>query len=257
MLSAKIGYFRASLDPAAAAYIAAVEAADGQALEPAVRTAINNFVVGCKADGIWSAIKASCILCGSRTLSGALVPLVGTAPTNFNFVAADYNRKTGLVGNGSNKYLNSNRNNNADPRNSQHLAVHMSGGGPPVVAAGAGNFGTSEFRQPVGLPTTMRFSSRSSANSDATFSGTLSGFIGKSRSVSQSFTAFLQGAELAPFSQASQEAFNGNLLVFARTTSSGFSTSRLTFYSIGESLSLSSLNSRVTALYNAIGAAIP
>jgi hypothetical protein len=75
----------AALDSDAAAYIAAVEAADGQSLEVDVKTAINNFIVGCKADGIWTALKASCILSGARTLSGALVPLVGTAPTNFNF----------------------------------------------------------------------------------------------------------------------------------------------------------------------------
>jgi hypothetical protein len=50
------------LDPDAAAYIAAVEDTDGQALEAAVVDAIDAFVVGCKADGIWSAIKASCIL---------------------------------------------------------------------------------------------------------------------------------------------------------------------------------------------------
>jgi hypothetical protein len=81
-------------------------------------------VIGCKQDGIWTAIKASCILAGARTLTGALVPLAGTAPTNFNFVDADYNRKTGLVGNGSNKYLNSNRAGNADPQNSFHHAVY-------------------------------------------------------------------------------------------------------------------------------------
>ena len=74
-------------DTDAGNYIQAVEAADGQALEAATRQAINNFVVGCKQDGIWSAIKASCILAGARTLNGALVPLVGTAPTNNNFVS--------------------------------------------------------------------------------------------------------------------------------------------------------------------------
>jgi hypothetical protein len=41
------------------AYIAAVETADGQALEPAIRTAYDQFIRGCKADGIWDAIKAS------------------------------------------------------------------------------------------------------------------------------------------------------------------------------------------------------
>jgi hypothetical protein len=92
-------------DPDAKAYIAAVEVADGQALEPAIRTAYNNFILGCKSDGIWDAIKASCILAGARSLSGALVPLKGSAPTNNNFVSGDYVRTTGLVGDGTTKYL--------------------------------------------------------------------------------------------------------------------------------------------------------
>ena len=71
-----------SLDRDAAVYLNAVAVADGEQLEPAVRKAINDFVNGCKQDGIWDAIKASCILAGARTLAGALVPLVGTAPTN-------------------------------------------------------------------------------------------------------------------------------------------------------------------------------
>jgi hypothetical protein len=88
-------------DEDAGNYIQAVETADAQALEPATRKAINNFVIGCKQDGIWDAIKASCILAGARTRLGALTPLAGTAPTSFNFVDGDYNRKTGLVGDGS------------------------------------------------------------------------------------------------------------------------------------------------------------
>jgi hypothetical protein len=71
-------------DPDALRYIAAVQTADQQSLEPAVRKAITDFIVGCKADGIWSAIKASCILMGARTLSGALTPLRGGTPTNVN-----------------------------------------------------------------------------------------------------------------------------------------------------------------------------
>ncbi len=90
--------FSGLTDADAIAYVAAVEAADGQALEFGVGKAINDFVVGCKLDGTWSAIKASCILAGARTLNGALVPLAGTAPTNNNFVSGDYNRKTGVGG---------------------------------------------------------------------------------------------------------------------------------------------------------------
>jgi len=84
-------------DADASTYIEAVEVADGQALETGVRYAINDFVIGCKQDGIWDAIKASCIMAGARTLDGALVPLVGTAPTNYNFVAGDYNRELSLI----------------------------------------------------------------------------------------------------------------------------------------------------------------
>jgi hypothetical protein len=113
-------------DADAEAYLLAVEAADGQQLEQTVGDAIDAFVVGCKADGIWAALKASCLLAGARTLSGALVPLVGTAPTPVSFVSGDYNRTTGLLGNGTTKFINSNRSNEADPRNSKHLCVFMS-----------------------------------------------------------------------------------------------------------------------------------
>jgi hypothetical protein len=122
---AAVGRPPAVSDSDAEAYLQAVETADGNFLEAAVRTAVNDFVVGCKADGIWAAIKASCILAGARTLTGALVPLVGAAPTSFNFVDGDYDRKTGLAGDGSTKYLDSNRSNSADGQNNQHVAVYQ------------------------------------------------------------------------------------------------------------------------------------
>jgi hypothetical protein len=102
-------------DEDAGNYIQAVETADAQALEPATRKAINNFVIGCKQDGIWTAIKASCILAGARTLAGALVPLVGTAPTNNGFIGigTDYVRKTGLVASSVSLHVFSRSNNNA------------------------------------------------------------------------------------------------------------------------------------------------
>jgi len=117
-----------SYDADALAYIAAVEAADtaaGQSggLESGVKDAINALFVGCKADGTWSAIKASCILAGARTLSGALVPLVGPVPGNVGpFVSGDYNRKTGLKGNGT-KNLLSNYTLLASNSTNTHLSV--------------------------------------------------------------------------------------------------------------------------------------
>jgi hypothetical protein len=48
------------------AYIAAVEQLMARLLSIQVAR-IDDFVRGCKADGIWNAIKASCILAGART----------------------------------------------------------------------------------------------------------------------------------------------------------------------------------------------
>jgi hypothetical protein len=263
MLAGKIGYFRASLDPAAAAYIAAVEAADGQALEAAVRTAINNFVVGCKADGIWSAIKASCILCGARTLSGALVPLVGAAPTNFNFVAGDYNRKTGLVGNASTKYLVTNRAGNADPQNSNHIAVYASTAHSNASNAGAyvatggilGLAGASDLGR-SGANTANLFSrSRNSTSFAIDGAGAATGFIGLSRSASASYSRRANGTS-GFASVTSETPASPNYHIFRFSDASGYCNGRLAFYSVGESLDIALLDTRITTLYNAIGAAV-
>jgi hypothetical protein len=242
-------------EPEAVSYVAAVEAADGEPLEFGVAKAINDFVLGCKNDGIWSAIKASCILAGARTLNGALVPLVGAAPTNFNFVAGDYNRSTGLVGDGSTKYLDSNRNNNADPRNNAHMSVycsvpHTSTG--PHIGVGTTNSGSTHINQGG---TTLAFRNRSSST-DVINGARLQGFLGMSRALSTSFSA-RASASTQVYSRTSQVPLNGSIQVFSRTGDSNYGDQRLAFYSIGESLDLAALDTRVSDLITAIGAAIP
>ena len=110
-------------DPDATTYLQAVEAADGQTLEIGVAQAVNDFVVGCKANGIWTSATQLLMPCGPRTLTGALIPLKGTSPTNNGFLTGDYNRKTGL-GDPSNtsKWLNSNILQNSLPHFSHALA---------------------------------------------------------------------------------------------------------------------------------------
>jgi len=232
------------MDPDAAAYITAVETADGQALEEKVKIAIDNFVLGCKADGIWSAIKASCILAGARTLNGALVPLVGTAPTNYNFVAGDYNRETGLVGNGSTKYLDSGRTNNADPQDSHHLSVYK-------TTAGSGTY--------IGAPDSQVGSgavrSRNSTLTSVSTAANL-GFLGVNRNNPSDFAYRVGGANFTS-SLVSQAAGTNVVSVFSYGGATAYSDARLAFYSIGESLDLARLDARVTDLINAIGVAIP
>ena len=243
------------MDPDAAAYITAVETADGQALEEKVKIAIDNFVLGCKADGIWSAIKASCILAGARTLNGALVPLAGSAPINFNFVSGDYNRKTGLVGNGSTKYLDSSRKANADPNNNTHLSCFLSTQAPGSLAGYLGTATPSPGKQ-IG------------SNASA-YESYVNGSFVKVSLLPFGFTgsSLKNGVQTARVKNAlytAQSAPNitstGSIFVFAKEQNGyaiSFLSSRLAFYSIGEALDLALLDARVTDLINAFGAAIP
>jgi hypothetical protein len=249
--------FNGVTDPDAGAYIAAVEAADGQLLEFAVGKAINDFVVGCKLDGIWNAIKASCILAGARTLSGALVPLAGTAPTNNNFVSGDYGRKTGLIGNGATKYLDSNRANNADPQNSNHYSVYLA-----TAFNGAGNALLSSF---VDAATGRNYLDYRIQNRGAQAGITSAmagdqGLIGTSRASATSFDIRIRQLNYIDTGSSSAPD-SGSITLFARKSSVGVVSAlyggRLAFYSIGESLDLALLDARVSALITAFGVAIP
>jgi hypothetical protein len=249
------------MDTDAAAYITAVETADGQALEEKTKIAIDNFVLGCKADGIWSAIKASCILAGARTRLGALTPLVGTAPTSFNFVDGDYNRKTGLVGNGSTKYLDSNRAGNADPQNNNHVSIYASNAGTPGTFRSL--LGTNDDSAAgVGAIVLMYRSddlvlTRNKSNTGTTGAALATGFLGSSRNISSNYIVRNASANTT-VNQESDGQQARNIEVFARPLAArNITTSRLAFYSIGESLDLALLDARVTDLINAFGAAIP
>jgi hypothetical protein len=238
------------------AYILAVESADGQQLEAGVITAVETFVLGCKSDGIWSAIKASCILAGARTLSGALVPLAGTAPTNSNFVTADFNRKTGLIGNGTTKYLNPKRAINADPQNSHHFGVY-------VTAVPSSDTNRGLIGGPSGTPANYIITQSGGALTPynrgvgvvISGQGSTTGYKGTSRSASNSWSVRSGGVNTAQ-TTASTIQNSSAFGVFARATGS-LSNARLSFYSIGESINLALLDTRVSNLMTALAAAIP
>jgi hypothetical protein len=259
---------RVSDDNDANAYLLAVESADGQELESGVITAVETFIVGCKSDGIWSALKASCILAGARTLSGALVPLVGTAPTNANFVSADYNRKTGVKGNASTKRLNANRLDNVDPQNSKHLAVYQTDSeirtinvsGTKTALASPNTTTSSELLTATGAGSNIR---RFRINSTATGASVTDlqntvGFWGASRSGSTNVASRVNGVS-SNFSTTSSTPSTGAIGVFSRGGNATISPSdaRISFYSIGENLNLTLLDTRVSTLMTSLAAAIP
>lgn len=255
--------FAAAYDTDAQSYITAVETADGQSLEVGVKDAINAFVVGCKSDGIWNAIKASCILAGARTTNGALVPLVGTAPTpnNFDLVGdTDYDRKTGLKGNGTNKYLNSNYSDSTGSQNNRHVSAYQAEAGAGfnyyVAARRSSPFVTTQ----VAKTSNNKFVNNMQNTNPENFTGSslVATFVGGSRSDANSEVHRSNGVNTV-FTTSSVTPSALNFFVFAGNTdgvANIFSPPRLSFYSIGESLDLAKLDTRVSNLMTAIGAAV-
>ena len=265
-------------DTDAGNYIQAVEAADGQALEPATRQAINNFVIGCKQDGIWNAIKASCILSGARTLNGALQPLVGTAPTNVggNFVSGDYNRKTGLVGNGSSKSLRTGLLANALSNTSHHLFFNGSNflASPASIQNYGGVYNGATLTSLLDIVTNTGSDGReirsgtgggAGAGSANIQTGLItSGSIAGARVSSTDLRLFQNGVTAATNTTSNTPSLPAiGFGVFARNnngTQAEHCSAQFNFFSIGDGLnttSMASLHARVTALITAFGVAIP
>jgi hypothetical protein len=238
---------RVTVDPDAADYFARIVSADSS-ISTANKDAVNNFIVGCKADGIWDAIKASCLLAGPDTLAGALVPLVGPAPTNYNFGEADYSRTTGLTGDGSTKYLNSNHANNSDPQNSKHVCVWKTDSLVNI---------SYYFSQRVssGAVSCSNYDSRCNSNTYNPWPGQAStpGFNGVSRSESTSYARRRFGIT-GTATATSETPTSDGIHFFANWngSASGFSTHTLSFYSIGESLDLALLDARLTTYMAAL-----
>jgi hypothetical protein len=252
-------------DEDAGNYIQAVEgpSGDNQALEPATRKAINNFVIGCKQDGIWDAIKASCILAGARTRLGALTPLVGTAPDSFNFVDANYNRKTGLVGDGSTKSLSTNTNAVNFPTLSlaAWLSTSASADGCYIGTFNAAANVSSQCIKLGGqhMTFTRATNGNSSPNRIAGAVSSVTGFVGASLAgVTQTHRSGGSNIVASVTVQSDPNAIFGVLGRQTDANTFGFySNARLAFYSIGESLDLARLDARVTDLINAFAVTIP
>lgn len=241
-------------DPDALAYLTAVEAADGQSLENSVKIAINTFVVGCKDDGIWNAIVACCIMAGARTHTGALVPLKGNAPTNNNFVSGDYSRKLGLLGNDTDKYLATGYNNNDTtnfPQNDSHISCYVSASQTDSSGILIGGINSLGNRLSLHYNSITNIATRNRSGSASTVTLAPIGFQGNTRNNSSNFTRRFTttgGMSESVVGGTSGTPTTELLGVFASGVPSLFSNARMSFYSIGKSLTLSSLDSRITTL---------
>jgi hypothetical protein len=240
-----------------------VAAGDASGLEVGVQDAYNTFFVGCKTDGNFSALKASSILAGARTQSGAMVPLVSTmpTPTMFGTVAGwNYNRKTGLQGNGTDNYLDSNRASDADPASNLHASIYVnqaasSGNyyGVRTSVAGVNRNGLILVVSGANLLSSVRSGYTTIGSSSAT------GFIGNGRNSSTVEQARISGATTS-YNTTELNVGSLNTFILAQNTfgtANNFADGRISFYSIGESLDLALLDARVTTLMSDLATAIP
>lgn len=257
-------------DTDALAYLEQVENADRATLEQQVAVAINSFIIGCKRDGSWPAIRCSCILMGARTLAGALVPLAGPAPTNVNFVTGDYNRRTGLVADGATKRLSTNYAGNADPQNDCHGMAWVQ---TPVTSTGGPFFGASDIFS--GNHRSMSWTSGGGNTNGGSFEVFYScnqvgggaqvfknrffGAWAVSRNSSSQYSIRLGGRADEVIALQSAAPSPSTLTIFATFIGGSawrWGSARMAFYSFGRSLDIPSYSSRVSSLFASIGAAI-
>ena len=246
-------------------YLTRMATADGAGVEVGVATAVDAFFRDAKAAGVFPALKACCILAGARTLAGALVPVVGDAPTNVAeaFVGDDYSRTAGLTGDGATTYLDSGRASNADLQNDRHISVYITSATTKdrafmgSIDRTASPSSANQFFWASGTETVFCAASSSVSVQTGSYTGSQS-LLGVTRSSDSTQTARLGGNEYTG-SNPSVTPSSLNTYVFARNDTDAtleISDATIAFYSIGESLSLEDLDTAVTNLITAIGNAL-
>ena len=253
-------------DPDARDYILRVEAADGERLESQVQGAINAFVLGCKADGIWTSLVTSCIMAGARTVAGAITPLVGNAPTNNNFVAGDYSRTLGLLADGISKCLATGYNNNDTtnfPQNNSHISCYVSASQIDTAGVLVGTQSVLQSLLSINYSSLTNIIFRNRSTASRTVASAPLGFQASTRNNSADFSyratasgGIITDATTATTSSTPSNQLFGVFCGFSGATSNQFSAARLSFYSIGKSLTIASLDSRVTTLMNTLASVI-
>jgi len=239
------GFDGASLD-----YILRLESYEGQKLESGVRVEINKLISGLKTDNIWDKITDACLLAGPRTHSGIFIPLKngGKTGVNYNFTNSDYSRVSGLLGDGSSKYIDTSHNLNQEPAGNQHMAVYITRTGTSAnqyyIGAGVQSITGSSAIYASGSNTLFQKSRASGISDYGNFAPT-TGLMATSR--------FNTGVWVARNTNVSETAFvyidNGsqssNVYVFANNPTGngaalpeGCSNARIAIYSVGTNIDI-------------------
>lgn len=248
-------------DPDALSYITAVETADEEALETNVKTAINNFVIELKTEALWDELQQVVIMAGARTLEGALIPLKGPTPTNNGFILTDYNRITGLKGNGngavtnpSGKWINSNLL-NSSINDFIHGSTWITETTTVNASASFGS-GFNVTNQKIITIAQDTVGDFYRIKGSTTFNNAVplaTGFTGITRIDNTTVTFFKNNVSTNVTNSVGTIDINDNVIIFGRGSTSNpnsRSNQRLRHWSLGSNLDLVKLQTAFTNLYN-------
>ena len=248
----------ASFDPDAIIYRNAVIAA-GSSITDSNFSAVNNLIVGLKNQSLWTLIDQLFLLAGTSSIAGALVKAKGSGTaTNVNFVNGDYSQTTGLVGNGTSKYINTGRAANTLSNTSQHVFVSGTGfetsGDRPFGGAFTGT-AASLFVLDSSVATTSNRSYRSGNFAVGTFpvyspAGVTSGSVCGTRRSSTDAEIYENGVSKNSNAISVTPSFPAiNIFLYALNSSgtpAAYTASRLNMVSIGAGLT----TAQALALHN-------
>jgi hypothetical protein len=244
------------MDSDAAAYIAAVESADGSTLPGLISSAIDALVVGLKSDSVWTQITNAFLFVGPARVNGALVPLKGSSPTIGSSVPYDYLRTSGLSNAVSGNTFQLPVSWNAFSQNDHHLSAWINTVTATATALqllGPNSFvaGVSEIVV-VKTPNTVNVRNQTSSSATAR-AFTAPGFAGGSRSASGSYTVRANGTSYTE-SIASQTPAATPVSAFRSGGTFAAAGCRLGWVSVGSALDLSLLEARVSTYMTAVSA---
>lgn len=233
--------------------------ANGSTVADPVLAAANAFILGCKADGTWGQILR-CNLFAAATFAGVPVPLVkGVGPSLdilTNFTSSDWSMPTGLLGDGSTKYIDTGVAVNSLTAGNRHLgAYQLAPGSAYKKILGADDSTANAFNIGHGNPwTSVGFGDGTSTNVATAIDAT-PGFICGSAGSSTTYVRSPIGTN----SVATNGGANLTRTIFMFATDRGYpqdiSNGRYGGYTIGAALTLAQI-AMIDARFAAFNAAI-
>jgi hypothetical protein len=169
-------------------------------------------------------------------LNGCFVPIVGSAPTNVNFVSSDFSRTGGLTKNSLTKYINTNRANNADAQDSRHIFASFPPTQAPLNVIGSGTGVTDCFITTTGSMN-INMLATSIQNQNIYITDTSVGLSRATSSQYRSYSGNGGGNVALKGGVSSNTPSSSNITLFALGGASVSTTGTLIFYSSGSAFS--------------------